>query len=113
MVGAYTHGHVDLLLTRRTSLTRHTSLFFEGGIFKSCNLLFSLDDGLEHVGVIVRVLALHHTDEALEAHTRINDVHGQLLQRTIGLTVILHEHEVPDFDNLRVVLIDQFTTALA
>jgi hypothetical protein len=53
------------------------------------------------------VFALHHAHEALEAHAGVDDVHGQFLERTVGLAVELHEHEVPYFDDLWVVFVDQ------
>ena len=59
------------------------------------------------------MLALQHAHQALEAHARVDDVHRQLLQRAISLTVVLHEHEVPDLDDLRVVLVHQLTTGFA
>ena len=87
------------------------SLFLEGRIFQARDLLLSLDDGLEDVGVVVRVLALQHAHQALEAHAGVDDVHGELLQRAVGLAVELHEHEVPYLDDLRVVLVDEVTAA--
>ncbi len=113
VVGADTHSHVDLLLTSRTSLTSLTSLLFKGEVLKTCNVLLGLDDGLEDVGIVVRVLALHHAYQALEPHTSINHIHRQLLETAVSLAVELHEHKVPDLDNLWVVLVDEFTTRFA
>ena len=110
VVGADAHGHVDVVLTLCYRL-RAVGFVFEGSIFQSRYLLFGLDDGLEHVGVVVRVLALHHAHQALEAHARVDNVHRQLLQRAVGLAVELHEHEVPYLDHLRVVLVHQVATA--
>ena len=72
VVGANTHGHVDvvLLLADRT-----LGLLLEGEVLQSGNLLLGLDDRLEYVGIVVRVLALHHADQTLKAHTGINYVH--------------------------------------
>ena len=52
MVGTYTHGHIDIILC----FIYFT--LFEGGIFQSCDLLLSLDDGLEDISIIIRVFAL-------------------------------------------------------
>ena len=79
-------------------------------ILHTTDLLLSLDDWLEDVSIIVRVLTLQHAHQTLEAHTRINDIHGQLLQRTVSLAVELHEHKVPYLNHLWIVHIDQFTT---
>ena len=59
------------------------------------------------------MLALHHADEALESHAGVDDVHGELLQGAVGLAVVLHEHQVPYFDDLRVVLVHQFAACLS
>ncbi len=53
------------------------------------------------------MFVLHDTDESLKSHSRVNDMHGQWFQTTVCFTVILHEHNVPDFYNLRIVLVDQ------
>ena len=73
MVGANTHGHVDTSLASISSLA--SLLLLESKIFQSGNLLLGLDDRLEYVGIVVRVLALHHADQTLKAHTGINNVH--------------------------------------
>ena len=53
---------------------------------------------------------MQHTHESLKAHSRVDDVHGEFLERAVGLAVVLHEDEVPDFDDLRVVLVHQFAS---
>ena len=58
VVGTYAHGHIDIVLLLRD---RVLGLFLKGGIFQSCDVLLGLDDRLEHVGIVVRVLTLHHT----------------------------------------------------
>ena len=92
MVGHYAHSHVGLF-----ALT----------VLLAGDALFLLDDGLEDVGIVVGVLALHHAHQTLEAHTGIDDVHSQRLERTVGLAVELHEHDVPYLDDLWVVLVDK------
>ena len=72
MVGANTHGNINTSLASIFSLA---SLLLESKIFQSGNLLLGLDDRLEYVGIVVRVLALHHADQTLKAHTGINYVH--------------------------------------
>ena len=127
MVGADAHGDVDSLprpLQRegRCAVLQLPLLLKRAGgeafllksvVFQTRDVLFSLDDGLEDISIVVGVLALHHANETLESHTGIDDVHGELLQRAVSLAVELHEYEIPDFDNLWVVLIDEFTTSLA
>ena len=107
MISADTHGDVDIVL----SLV--DVAFLEGRVFQSCNLLLGLDNRLEDISIIIRVLTLHHTDQALEAHTSIDHVHREFLERAVGLAVKLHEHEVPDLNHLRIILVHELTAALA
>ena len=92
VVGNHTHGDVNL------------GVFAVGLAAEAANLL---DDGLEHVGIVVRGLALQSHTEAFETHTRIDYPGRQRLERTVGLAVVLHEHEVPDLDYLRVALVHE------
>ena len=110
VVGADTHGDIDvvLLFADRVDL-----LFLEGEILQSRDVLLCLDDRLEDIGVVVGVLPLHHTNQTLKAHTRVDDIHGEFFEGTVCLAVKLHEHEVPYLDDLRVVLVDEFTPRLA
>ena len=111
VVGADAHSHVRVFLLLRMGAL--ADLLLIRGVFQSRQSLFLLDDGLEHVGVVVRVLALQHAHQTLEAHTRIDDLHLQFLQRAVGLAVVLHEDDVPYLDDLRVVLIDELAAGLA
>ena len=95
VVGTYAHCHIG---------------FFAYTILKTCNSLLFLDDWLEDVGVVVGVLVLHGTNKTLEAHTGINNVHRQRNERAIGLALVLHEHDIPNLDNLWVVLVYEFTS---
>ena len=106
MVSTDTHGHIDIILF----FTDFTVL--ESRILQTCDGLFSLDNRLEDISIIVRVLALQHTHQTLKAHTGIYDVHTQLFKTTVGLTVELHKYKVPDFNHLGIVLIYQLTAAL-
>ena len=92
MVGNDAHGHIDTLL-----LTVGEARKF--GNFAN--------DGLEDIGVVVGVLALEHTHQAFEAHTGVDDLVGKPFERTVGFAVVLHEDEVPNLDDLWIVLIDE------
>ena len=107
MVGANTHSDVDLLLLILT-LTILTSRSSEAILLARDSLDF-LDDWLEDICIIVRVLVLQHANQALEAHTCIDNVHWEWFERTISLAVVLHEHDVPDFDDLWVIFVYQLT----
>ena len=108
MVGHDTHGNIDLLLLVGTFSvgTRRNS----ESVFLAREEFYLLDDGLEDVGIVVGVFALQHTHEALKSHTGIDDVHGQRFELAISLAVELHEHNVPNLDYLRIVLVDKFTS---
>ena len=110
MVGTNAHGHVDGILFLADGVL---CLLFEGEVFQTSDVLFCFDDGLEHIGVVVRVLTLHHTNQTLESHTSVNDIHRELLQRAVSLAVELHEHKVPYLYDLWVVLVDELTPRLA
>ena len=69
-----------------------------------------LDEGLEDIRVIVRLLALDGTYQTLEAHTRVDDIHAQWFQVTVSLALILHEDDVPYLNDLWVILVHQFTS---
>ena len=43
--------------------------------------------------------------KTLKAHTGVDDASGQRLEFAVGHALELHEHEVPDFDNLWMILI--------
>ena len=76
-------------------------------VFDARHLGDGLDDGLEHVGIVVRGLALQHADEALKAHARVDVLGGEFHQMAVSHTVVLHEHEVPNLNHLRVVHVDE------
>ena len=91
------HGHIHLLVL---------------AVREAREFPYAADDGLENVRVIVRLFALDGTHQTFKAHTRVNHIHGQRFERSVRLAVELHEHDVPDFDNLRVVLVHQFVARL-
>ena len=59
-----------------------------------------VDEGHEDVGVVIGFLALDDRDHALEAHAGIHALGGQVVEGAVGLAVVLHEHVVPDLDDL-------------
>ena len=72
--------------------------------------LDTVDHRLEHIGVVVRLFALHGHAQTLEAHTGVYHFLGQLLKRAVCFLEVLHEHNVPYLDNLRVIFVDHLTT---
>ena len=95
MVGNNAHRHIGLLLNAVLAVAEFTDL---------------LEHRLEHIRVVVRLLALYGTNESLEAHTGINHFLCQRLKRTVSLAVELHEYDVPNLDNLRMVFVHQFAS---
>ena len=53
---------------------------------------------------------MQHADEALKAHARVDVLGREFHQLAVGHAVVLHEHEVPDLDHLRVVHVDEVAT---
>ena len=100
VVGNDAHGHIDIVL----------QCLLTAIVLLACEALHLLDEGLEDVGIVVGMLALQGAYESLEAHAGVDDVHGELLERAVGLAVELHEDKVPDLDDLGVVLIYQFAS---
>ena len=87
MVGNYAHCNVGLCIV---------------AVFFARNLANALDYWLEHVGVVVRLLALQCHAEALKAHAGVNYLCRKLFKVAVGHAVILHEHKIPNFNHLRV-----------
>ena len=63
---------------------------------------------LKKVGIIVGMFALQHANQAFEAHPRIDDMHRKRFERSVGLPVELHEHNVPYLDDLRIIFVHLF-----
>ena len=60
----------------------------------NCNIL---DQALEQIDLIIAVHVLHHRSDALQPGAGI---YRRLRQRghgSIGFTIVLHKHQVPDF----------------
>ena len=94
VVGADAHGHFHFLAL----------VILVAGEF-----LQLADQAAEHVGVVVGGLALEHHAQALEAHAGVDVLGGQRLEVAVGLAVVLHEHEVPDLDDVVVVGVHEIT----
>ena len=62
---------------------------------------------LEYVGVVVGGLSLQCAHQSLEAHAGVDNLGGKSFQAAVRLAVEPHEHEVPDFNHLRVVFVHQ------
>ena len=91
MVGHDTHGNVRFLI---------------GSVSLSGHVAYHLQDGLEDVGVVVGRFPLQGTHQSFESHAGVDDSG----RKRFEAAVVLHEHEVPDFDDLRVVLVHQFAS---
>ena len=92
MVGDNSHSHLSILRLM---------------ILMSGKFLDLADHAGEHVSVIVALLSLENHAETFEAHTGIDIVIRKKLELTVGLSVVLHEHEVPNLDYERIALVHQ------
>ena len=90
MVGNYPHCHVCGLAV---------------AIACTAKVSYSLYDGLEDIGVVVRMLALQGTYQTFESHASVYDVHAERFEMSVGLALELHEYDVPYLDDLWVVLV--------
>merc|ERR1712130_512606 len=71
------------------------------------DLLDASEELLEQINLVIGLLVLENRDETLQTHTGINVASGELLQRTaLLLTDELHEHQVPDLNHKRIVLVN-------
>ena len=104
MVGYDSHGDIDFFLFGSGVGWRCES------VFHSAKLFYFANDGLENVGVVVGVLALEHANETFESHSGIDNIHCQRSERTVGLTIELHKHDVPNLDDLRIILVHKLST---
>ena len=95
VVHHHTHGNVRLLILTIPA-SRHVAQH--------------LNERLEHVSVIVGSLTLQRAHQTFKAHARVNHLGRQSFKRTICLAVVLHEHEIPNLNHLRVVFVHQLTT---
>lgn len=73
----------------------------------SRELTYFRNDVLEHIPVIVALVAVDGHHQALEAHAGVHVMLGQLLEGTVSLAVVLDEHQIPYLYHQRVALIDQ------
>ena len=78
-----------------SAMTRSEGLVEIGG---AQQLRGGLDQMLEQVDVVVRVHALHHGADALQAHAGVHRGLGQRHHAAVGRAVELHEDQVPDLD---------------
>src|SRR5580658_1974465 len=79
-------------------------------IWLSHDLPYRRDCAGKDIGVIVRVLALQYPYESLKAHASVDMTCRKGLKTAILQPVELHEHVIPDLDDLRMIVIDQRCT---
>ena len=77
------------------------------GVRLSTRLRNGVEQRREDVGVVVGRDALHRHGEALKTHSRVDVLVGKGHEGAVCHAVEFHEHEVPDFNHLRVVFVDQ------
>jgi len=86
MVGNHAHGDVG---------------FFVGSIPDTTQCCYFPDNGLENIGIVVRLFALNGHAQTFEAHPGIDYLSRKRFERSIGLSVVLHKYIVPDLNYLR------------
>ena len=63
------------------------------------------DQGLEEVDIVIVVLALQHGGDTLQSHARVDRRLGKVEPLARGQLLVLHEDEVPDFNETVSVLV--------
>ena len=79
-------------------------------ILASGHISHNLDKGLEYVRVVVGCLSLQRAHQTFKTHARVYHLGGQPLQTAVSLSVVLHKHEVPDFNDLWIILVHKFAS---
>ena len=64
-----------------------------------------LDERLKQIDVIIALFSLQGHGQAFQAHARVDVGGGKWHQTAIRLAVELHEHQVPNLDDLWMVLV--------
>ena len=78
---------------------RHVgTLTREAAVLDARDLLRGADERPEHIGVPDRLDALEHGEVAVEAGAGVDARRRERHEITVGLGVVLHEHEVPELD---------------
>ena len=95
MVRNHTHRNVGLLVL---------------AVFATADSADLGEHRLEHIGVVVGRLALDRTHQTLEAHSGIDHFLSQRFETAVCLAVVLHEHDVPDLDHLRMIFVHELSS---
>ena len=74
-------------------------------------LRHGIDDRREEVGFVVGLDPLQNHGEALEPGTGVDTRFRQWMQLALGVTVELHEDQVPDLDDVVTLAVDQLGAA--
>src|ERR1700733_2387363 len=77
---------------------------------KSSDFLDSFENRGKYIRVIVGSLVLDYGHKTLKPHAGVNVLRRQSLKGTIVFTVELDEDVVPDFQNVRVILVDKLSS---
>ena len=56
------------------------------------------DQALEQINVVIAVNLLHHRGDPFQPHAGIHRWFGQRMKCAGAVTVILHKHQIPDFN---------------
>ena len=92
MVGYDAHSDVGLLVL---------------AVAATAYFAYLLQHRLEHIGVVIGGLALYRTHQTFEAHTGVDHFLCQRFEGAVCFAVVLHEHDVPYLDHLRMVFVHQ------
>jgi len=95
MIGYNTHGYVCLSIVAIMNSGQVANYFY---------------NGLEHICVVVGCFSLQSHAQTLESHTGIDYLSGKRFEISICFPVVLHEHKVPYFNDLRMIVVNQIAS---
>jgi len=87
---------IDVLLSKFPRVRSSTGEFLD-----------LVEDGSEDVGVVVGSNVLKNGNESLETHSSVDVPVGKRSKGSVEFSVVLHEHVVPDLEDVGVVVVDE------
>ena len=90
MIGNYPYGNI---------------YFFILPIFGIGNSLYLPDYRGKHIGIVIGLHTLHYHAQTFKAHSGIHMFGRQGFQLSVGLPIVLHKNQVPDLNDLGVIII--------
>ncbi|EKD50382.1 MAG: hypothetical protein ACD_62C00557G0003 [uncultured bacterium] len=82
------------------------------GVFFLNQRLDRFDDRAEQVAIVIGIFILQQRGEPLQAHAGINRGFGERCFAPIGVTLKLHEHQIPHLQKFVAIAVSQTTIGI-